>query len=169
MRRALSGFVNKGNRLRRSLPVTVCLLAGLLALSAQARTVTGPAHAADGDSLVVRGVRIRLFGVDAFEYGQTCGRFACGKAARQGLTEMVRGQTVTCVRHNTDRYGRMVSVCKLADGRDVGAEMVRRGLAVAYRRFSLDYLPQEKAAKAARAGAWAYGFQSPLDYRNAHR
>jgi endonuclease YncB( thermonuclease family) len=153
----------------RSLSVTVCAAVCLLAAPAQARTVTGRAHVNDGDSLVVQGVRIRLFGVDAFEYDQTCGRFACGQKARLTLTELVRGQDITCTRHDTDRYGRMVSVCKLTDGRDIGAEMVRRGLAVAYRRFSADYVPQETAARAARAGAWAYGFQSPLDYRNAHR
>lgn len=168
MPRALSGFSNKGNWLHRSLTVTVCALACLLASPAEARSVTGRAHANDGDSLVVQGVRVRLFGVDAFEYDQMCGRFACGQKARQTLGELVRGQDITCVRHDMDRYGRMVSVCTLADGRDVGAEMVKRGLAVAYRRFSMAYLPQEKAAKAARAGAWAYGFQSPLQYRQNH-
>jgi endonuclease YncB( thermonuclease family) len=142
-----------------------CLAAG----AAEARTVSGPAHVADGDSLVVKGVRIRLFGVDAFEYDQMCGRFDCGQAARRSLTELVRGQTVTCLQHDIDRYGRMVSVCTLGDGRDLGGEQVRRGMAVAYRRFSQAYVPQEKVAQAARAGAWSYGFQSPLDYRNAHR
>ncbi len=169
MRRDLSGFANKGNGLQRSLTVTVCALVCALAGPAEARTVIGRAHVNDGDTMVVQGVRVRLFGVDAFEYDQMCGPLACGRTARQILSDLVRGQDVTCVRNNTDRYGRMVSVCRLIDGRDIGAEMVRRGYAVAYRRFSMAYLPQEKAAKAARAGAWAYGFQSPLDYRNAHR
>ncbi|HVZ29123.1 MAG TPA: thermonuclease family protein [Asticcacaulis sp.] len=148
--------------------VTVCAVVCLLAGSAEARTIAGQAHASDGDNLVIKGVRIRLYGVDAFEYDQTCGRFACGQTARRTLAELVRGQDVACVQHDIDRYGRMVSVCKLRDGRDLGGEMVGRGLAVAYRRFSLDYLPQERAAQTARAGAWAYGFQAPLDYRKSH-
>ena len=50
-------------------------------------------------------------------------------------------------------------------GLDVGAEMVDRGLAVAYRRYSLKYVPNEEQAKAAKRGLWAGTFEMPREYR----
>jgi len=49
----------------------------------------------------------------------------------------------------------------------LGGEMVRRGLAVAYRSFSSRYLKDESYARTHRSAAWAYGFKSPLEYRRA--
>ncbi len=132
---------------------------------ATAASLSGRAYAIDGDTLVIKGRHIRLFGVDAFEHDQTCGRFACGTQATNDMTALIRGQTVTCDQQDVDSYGRIVAICKLPGGRDLGGEMVRRGLAVAYRTYSTRYLPQEKAAQSARAGAWAYGFESPVHYR----
>lgn len=150
----------------RSLWVTLCLLAVTSAASAQ--TLRGRAVAEDGDSLMMGGRHIRLFGVDAFEYRQTCGRTKCGMAAFQHLQRLVQGQSVSCARQDIDRYGRLVAICRLADGRDLGREMVRSGLAVAYRHYSTRYVADEAAAKKARAGAWASGFQQPSAYRQSH-
>jgi hypothetical protein len=40
-----------------------------------------------------------------------------------------------------------------------------RGLAVAYRRYSLKYVPNEEQAKAAKRGLWADTFEMPREYR----
>lgn len=71
---------------------TAALLAGALAWSpcspAGAETLTGPARAVDGDTLVVGGVRVRLYGVDAPESAQTCND-AGGKAYPCGALSVV--------------------------------------------------------------------------------
>jgi endonuclease YncB( thermonuclease family) len=40
---------------------------------------------------------------------------------------------------------------------------------VAYRRFALDYVPQEDAARGAQRGIWAGPFDMPEAWRAAHR
>lgn len=85
------------------------------------------------------------------------------------MRDLTNGRTLTCETKAIDTYGRTVAVCKTSDGRDVGGEMVRRGLAVAYRRFSSQYLDEEAYAKSHHLGAWADGFESPLQYRRKER
>lgn len=64
-----------------------------------------------------------------------------------------------------DRYGRIVAICR-ASGDDLGAVLVREGLAWAIVRYSSDYVGQEGRAKAARAGVHARGRQPAVGYRN---
>ncbi len=47
--------------------------------------------------------------------------------------------------------------------------MVWEGLALAYRRYSLDYTGQEADARAARRGIWASEFVKPWDWRRGKR
>ena len=130
--------------------------------------LSGPARVIDGDTIVINGTHIRFYGIDAFEHDQTCGAFDCGVEAIAAMRDLTQGQVITCYQQDTDHYGRTVAICKRPDGLDLNQEMVRRGLAVAYRTYSLKYLPVEKQARAVHAGAWGYGFQSPLDYRRSH-
>ncbi len=146
----------------------IALVAGPAAAGMSRAPIRGPAYVIDGDTLVIHGTHVRLYGIDAFEHDQTCGTFACGAQAEGVMRQLTRGQIVTCDPQDIDHYGRIVAICKRPDGLDLNGEMVRRGLAVAYRTFSLKYLPLEKAAQVARAGAWGFGFQSPLDYRRDH-
>lgn len=48
---------------------------------------------------------------------------------------------------------------------DLSAELVRGGHAVAFRRYALDYVPDEDLARRAGAGAWAGGFVDPESFR----
>lgn len=139
----------------------------LNAKTLNAKTLSGRAYAIDGDTIVIGGRHIRLFGVDAFEHDQTCGRFQCGQAATRVMRARLQGQVVACAQQDVDPYGRAVAVCT-AGGEDLGRVMVRAGLAVAYRHFSLRYLPDETWAQAHRQGAWAYGFDSPQYWRRTH-
>ena len=118
----------------------------------------------DGDTLDLGGERIRLFGMDAPERGQSCGPLACGKAATDALTDILSAGPVRCTRVNTDRYGRTVARCR-AGRLDVNREMVRRGMAWAYRQYSNDYVRDEKAAKKVRLGIWKYRSQPAWEYR----
>jgi endonuclease YncB( thermonuclease family) len=127
----------------------------------------------DGDSFVLRGKQIRLHGIDAPEYRQTCetstGKdYACGKDAAKALREMLRGRKITCTQIERDRYRRSVSVCRNGEV-ELNKEMVRLGWAIAYRRHSKNYVPAEREAKLANRGIWAGKFVMPEDYRNQRR
>ena len=110
------------------------------------------------DTLDVAGVKVRLFGVDAPELDQPCERggrrWACGRAAREELAGIVGRKRLVCAVQDVDRYGRAVAVCE-AGGEDLGALMVRRGMAVAYLRYSARYANAEAAARAEGLGLWA--------------
>ena len=135
-------------------------------------TLSGRASVVDGDTLDVGGVRIRLHGVDAPESRQTCvaggRRWACGERATRALAGLVAGRTASCEERDRDRYGRIVAVCFSA-GRDVNAWMVSQGLALAYRRYSRDYVGEEASARDARLGMWRGDFVPPWDWRRGER
>lgn len=125
--------------------------------------IEGAARAIDGDSLMVAGVEIRLAGMDAFEWNQNCGDFACGAAATARLRSAIAGEVVSCIARGRS-YDRTVAVCR-AGGRDLGAALVAAGLALDSPRYGPDYGAAEAAAAKARRGAWAHRFMKPWDWR----
>jgi endonuclease YncB( thermonuclease family) len=150
----------------------------LIALSFAGALVLAPvAHAAtariiDGDTLELNHQRYRLFGIDAPERKQQCRRdgelWACGEAAKRALERRVAGMDVTCRERDRDKYRRVVAVC-YAGGQDLSRAMVRAGWAVAYTRYSRDYVSDERAAKATKLGIWAGDFTLPETYRQESR
>lgn len=130
--------------------------------------VVGRAVVLDGDTLQIGAQRIRLWGIDAFEAAQQCngpdGRNACGAHATRELSELVSGREVICSYRDTDAYQRMVALCRVGST-DLGAHLVRRGLAIAFTRYSQDYVPDEAVARAERVGAWEGNFIPPTNYR----
>lgn len=133
----------------------------------------GPVRVIDGDTLEISGERVRLFGIDAPERDQRCtdaaGRpWACGARATEALRDLTKGRAVRCSGEEQDRYGRLVARCAVA-GRDLGAAMVRDGMAFAYRRYSLDYVAEEGQAKAAKRGIWAGTAENPAAVRAGAR
>ena len=135
--------------------------------------VSGIATVIDGDTLEVHGRRIRLHGIDAPESGQTCttaaGRtWRCGRRAALALAVHIGRTPVRCTPRGSDRYGRMIAVCRLG-GEDLNGWMVAQGLALAYRRYSRDYVADEARARAARRGIWQGTFIAPRDWRRGKR
>ncbi len=127
-------------------------------------TIAGAARAADGDTLTLDGHRIRLAGMDTPEMMQVCKRdgadWRCGVAARSRLAELLRAGPVTCRTQGTDKYDRWLARCETGAG-DLGARMVREGLAVAYG----DYEDEERFARAERKGLWGAEFDMPQQWR----
>ncbi len=135
--------------------------------------ITGRPSVTDGDTLVIRDTRIRLHGIDAPESAQTCQdaagkEYRCGQAAALALADHIGQASVVCESRDTDRYGRTVSVCRKGH-EDLNAWMVRQGHAIAYRRYSTDYVAAEVEAKSAKRGIWAGTFQEPQDWRRDQR
>ena len=113
---------------------------------------------------------MRIFGIDAPEREQLCehadgSRYGCGQFARETMVELIANTPVTCTKRDTDPYGRMVGVCSGARP-DLGAAMVEGGAAVAYRHYSMDYVPQENLARSLSRGVWQGRFEAPWDYRH---
>lgn len=147
---------------------------------------TSSVRVVDGDTLVVRGTRVRLAAVDAPELQQTCGQdFACGQQAKHALVQAIsaHGGDVMCSSTGgPDRYGRTVASCKFGssafhwfripwknrvDGQeDIGAWMVSHGWAMAYPQYGGEkYANLEAEARRRKAGAWKGDFQPPWEWR----
>ena len=135
--------------------------------------LVGSLQVVDGDSLRRSDTDIRLHGIDAPEYRQTCrdkhgAEYACGKQAANVLRSLVGAQEVSCTSIETDRYGRAIALCKRGE-LEINGEMVRLGWAVAYSRHSLSYVRLEAEARRAQRGIWAGSFEPPEDYRARQR
>jgi endonuclease YncB( thermonuclease family) len=135
--------------------------------------VTGRASVTDGDTVVIHGTRIRLFGIDAPESAQSCEDAAdqdyrCGQRAALALAERIGESPITCEPRDTDRYGRTVAVWRKGP-EDLNAWMVSQGHALAFRRYSTDYVAIEGQARAAKRGIWAGTFEDPSDWRRRKR
>ena len=127
----------------------------------------------DGDTIHMGEERIRLHGIDAPEQAQSCQdenghAWRCGKAATAALREFIDGSNVECEQRDIDRYGRIVAVC-YKDGTDINAWMVRNGWAVAYTRYSTDYVDEEAAARSEGRGIWSGEFVKPEVWRRGQR
>ena len=130
---------------------------------------SGPAHVLDGDTMDLRGKRIRLHGIDAPEADQTCldanrQRYRCGAVATRALAALISRNPVRCVTRDTDRHARSIAQC-FVDGTDIGATLVRSGMALAYRQYSQTYVREEDHAREARAGIWSGTFDFPWNWR----
>jgi endonuclease YncB( thermonuclease family) len=134
--------------------------------------VTGTATVIDGDTIVVAGERVRLQGIDAPELHQTCTAYgqewACGPTSAEWLKERLHGRQVECIGHARDRFGRLLAVC-YAGGESINDRIVREGWALAFRRYSADYVQAESAAKRAGAGIWRGEFTPPWEWRAERR
>ena len=100
----------------------------------------------------IAGQRVRLHGIDATE----------------ALRALVDDQPLHCTPKDVDLHRRVVARCE-AGGRDIGAEMVRQGWAMASRRYSTAYVAAERRARTERAGIWSGEFVPPWDWRHGAR
>ena len=135
--------------------------------------IMGVATVIDGDTIEIHRTRIRLHGIDAPESSQLCQlpdntRWRCGQQAALALQDRIGRSTVMCLKRDIDRYGRLVGQCSV-DGSDINAWMVENGWALAYRRYSTDYVSAEQVAREAAVGVWSGKFIMPWEWRRGER
>jgi len=151
--------------------ITIAVLTCAVPRAGQAE-ITGRATVIDGDTIEIHGERIRLDAIDAPESGQTCRRdgeiWRCGQKAALALAEKIGQSTVRCEDRGRGRYGRIIAIC-FARGEDLNAWLVAQGWALAYRRYSTEYVSQEEAARAAGLNIWRGEFVAPWEWRRGKR
>lgn len=134
----------------------------LLSFPALTQDLSGRVVAiADGDTLTIlteskEQIKIRLAGIDAPEKAQPF-----SQKAKENLSRLVFGQSVTIEGHKKDRYGRTVATV-LIGGTDAGLEQVKAGLAWHFKQYQREqsqadrksYAGAEDQARATRQGLW---------------
>jgi endonuclease YncB( thermonuclease family) len=151
-------MVARGFPWRVLLAALLVMLAGLASAEPAIGRVVG---VTDGDTVTVLlprnvQVKVRLAGIDAPEKRQPF-----GQRAKERLSVLVFGKTVTVVGTKRDRYRRLLAKL-LVDGRDANVEMVSSGLAWHYKRYEAEqpredrmvYSRAEMTARSERRGLW---------------
>lgn len=146
----------------------------LVAIPIGSETISGAAGVVDGDTIAIGKTKIRLEGIDCPEAGQMCraadgSEWACGLAATDMTIRLADRKAVMCDVTGTDRYGRKLATCRVGDEPSINAQLVRAGLAYAFRRYSHAYDADEAVAREARLGVWAADNETPWDYRRRMR
>ena len=102
-----------------------------------------------------------LWGVVAIAVRAT---WRCGQDATFALENMIGNPWITCKGDERDRYGRLIAVC-YAGPININVQMVTDGWALAYRKYSKDYVRAETFAKSRREGMWRTEFMPPWKWR----
>ena len=134
----------------------------------------------DGDTVHIGNKKIRLEGIDAPEIKQQCKKpfltislrigfqfnkdYKCGVTAKIKLKDKINISKIKCISLSKDRYKRFLATC-YKDKINLNKWMVRNGYAVAYRRYSKDYVSDENYAKENKLGIWEGSFMRPEKWR----
>ncbi|MDA9090117.1 thermonuclease family protein [Pelagibacteraceae bacterium] len=139
---------------------------------ALAGEISGIANITDGDTIKILNKSIRLHGIDTPEKKQKCikesKKYNCGQDATNALIKKIDEKKVICkVQDKLDRYKRYIGICFKGEI-DLNKWMVRNGYAVAYKRYSKDYIIDEEYAKKNKLGLWAGTFMLPEKWRKVN-
>ncbi len=163
----------------------ICLIFFLLTYqdvkSSEITSVTGYAKVTDGDTIKIDTFKIRLDGIDAPEKKQTCKRpyftifmftfykdYFCGKKSTEALIKKINNQKITCKISDIDYFKRLIGECYKGKT-NLNAWLVSNGHAVAFRKYSKKYVPDEIVAKQEKKGMWQGKFEMPWDYRKSNK
>ena len=146
----------------------------------QASEIEGFPKIVDGDTIYIKSYKIRLEGIDAPEMKQKCKKEKlkissiigytfyeddyCGKHSKANLEAKVKGSNIKCIFFTKDRYKRYLAKC-FKGKINLNRWMVRNGHAVAYRRYSKEFIPDEDFARKNKLGLWQGKFLKPEKWR----
>jgi endonuclease YncB( thermonuclease family) len=136
----------------------------------------------DGDTIKAQGhdieIKVRLVGIDAPETSRKKREPGqpYSQQSKKYLAGLILNKTVDIKGYGLDGYGRILGVLYL-DGKNINLELVKEGLAEAYRGkppHGFDPAPYrnaEREARAAKRGIWSLGneYVSPKDWRKMKR
>ena len=111
--------------------------------------------------------RIRMYGIDAPERGMDF-----YKVSKNHLGSLCDGKLIKIERVDKDRYGRIVAKSYLPNGKELGAEMIKAGLAWHFKKYSKDesLASYEVTAREQKLGLWSIDNPTPpWEYRKMKR
>ena len=146
----------------------------------KAEEIYGIPKIIDGDTVHIKSKKIRLEGIDAPEIKQQCKKpflkisaiigfefnksYSCGVIAKKKLIDKIDNSKIKCISSSKDRYKRFLATC-FKNKINLNKWMVRNGNAVAYKRYSKDYVRDEAYAKENKLGVWEGSFIMPEKWR----
>ena len=142
------------------------------------KLIFGKAKVIDGDTIKINGENIRLHGIDAPEIKQICKNkdnnpYACGVVAKEALYNWISKskEQVYCYYSERDRYKRIIGKCYFGpkSAMSLNKLMVQSGYAVAYTRYSNDYIEDQNSAKSFPRGIWEGKFDLPEEWRRKNK
>ena len=130
-------------------------------------SIYGQVAVASGDTLLMNGRYIRLFGIDAPEIKQTCvnaqgKKYNCGQEAINWLRRWLQDYEIECNVIKQNSRGNAVGVCSIGEY-DIGAALVASGWAISLPNNNV-YGPYEQQAQMAHRGMWQGWFYKPWDW-----
>ena len=148
------------------------ILLFFFSFSIQAQLIIGKAKIIDGDTIHIGKNKIRLHGIDAPEWNQSCTLnnkvWECGKKSTLVLKKLIANQIVICEIKDIDQYKRYIAVC-LSNKVNLNKKMVQDGWAIAYRYYSKDYIKEEEFARRNKVGIWKGKFLTPYQFRKKNK
>ena len=155
----------------------------------QADNLLGPdlGNAIDGETLFLRGVEVKLFGMDAVESDQVCQDgdgldYPCGRRATLALQALLQKSQVVCFPLFAVNAQRVVAACELVDaGQDMPTDprdfiggggpnnlsriMIAKGHALGVGMGAESFQEEQSRAQQRRLGIWQGPFQLPSAWR----
>ena len=145
-----------------------------------AEEISGIPKVIDGDTIHINNYKFRLEGIDAPEMRQQCKKeslkisfligftfykdYSCGRVSKEKLITKINTSEIKCISSSKDRYKRYIATC-FKGKTNLNQWMVRNGFAIAYRRYSKKYVPDEVFAKENKLGLWQGKFMEPEKWR----
>ena len=145
-----------------------------------AEEISGTPKVVDGDTVHIDNYKLRLEGIDAPEMRQQCKKesfkisffigltfykdYSCGRVSKEKLITKIDTTEIKCISSSKDRYKRYIATC-FKGKTNLNQWMVRNGFAIAYRRYSKKYVPDEVFAKENKLGLWQGKFMEPEKWR----
>ncbi len=123
----------------------------------------------DGDTIKFNDKKIRLHGIDTPEIKQICKNkkgenYKCGIKVKLTLIKLISQNKIKCCIHGKDRYKRLIGTCFIKD-LNINEWLVKNGWALAYRKYSKEYIAEEEWAKNNLKGLWQGEFLEPWKWR----